>query len=287
MSGRGRGRRGGKAKVSVSREFLKRSAAEAGLDDRHLRVLTDITHPTLFADFLWHSEGGYWDEDEHQQQQQRNHLPPKLETTTDVIKPEDPTSSSSVSVAAAGNSKSSQSSKRSAGTIYWMNRQRELTTRMQASTHYIRCGDDPFSLLALNQQPYSAFTNSTCSRTPDREFLTSLSKLGSDERYFPMELLAPHKLAQQKTSLARTTSSSGGTDGDVLVRTTTDMGVGGGDIPDAGEENNKTNEEEGEGEEEEAEQFNIEEEEEGEDYTTNYYNTDDESDGGDGGEPTF
>jgi hypothetical protein len=157
-----------------------------------------------------------------------------------------------------------------------MNRQRELTTRMQASTHYVRCdggSGDPLSLL-YPQYAAGSFNPTNSSQTPDRIFLTSLSKLGSDERYFPMELLAPHKLTQQRSSMARATSSGG---------TTTDMG---GDIPGAGEENtNKTNEEEGE--EEEVEQFNIEEEEEGEDYTTNYYNTDDESDGGDGGEPTF
>jgi hypothetical protein len=286
MSGRGRDRRGGKAKVSVSREFLKRSAAEAGLDDRHLRVLTDITHPTLFGDFLWHSEGGYWDEQDEQQsqaisqlQQQSKQAKPKM---SDAIKPEDPTSSG---VSVATGNKSSQSSKRSTGTIYWMNRQRELTTRMQASTHHIRSdgggSGDPLSLL-YPQYAAGSFNPTNSSQTPDRIFLTSLSKLGSDERYFPMELLAPHKLTQQRSSMARSTSS-GGNEGDALVRTTTDMG---GDIPDAGEENaNKTNEEEGE--EEEAEQFNIEEEEEGEDYTTNYYNTDDESEGGDGGEPTF
>jgi hypothetical protein len=61
--GRGRGG-GGRSALTSSRELLKRSAAEAGLDDRHIKVLSDITRPALFPDFLWKSTGRYWNEDD-------------------------------------------------------------------------------------------------------------------------------------------------------------------------------------------------------------------------------
>ena len=60
--GGGRGRGGSnKSTLSSSKELLKRSAFEAGLDDRHIKVLSDITRPPLFPDFLWKSTGHYWD----------------------------------------------------------------------------------------------------------------------------------------------------------------------------------------------------------------------------------
>jgi hypothetical protein len=63
--GGGRGRGGSKSSNSnATKELLKRSASEAGLDDRHVKVLSDITRPPLFPDFLWKSSGNYWNEEE-------------------------------------------------------------------------------------------------------------------------------------------------------------------------------------------------------------------------------
>ena len=62
--GGGRGRGGSKSTSNATKELLKRSASEAGLDDRHVKVLSDITRPPLFPDFLWKSSGNYWNEEE-------------------------------------------------------------------------------------------------------------------------------------------------------------------------------------------------------------------------------
>ena len=58
MSGRGRGRgRGRGAPPSGARLLLRRSAQEAGLGATSLKTLADITKPSLFPDYEWHSSG--------------------------------------------------------------------------------------------------------------------------------------------------------------------------------------------------------------------------------------
>jgi hypothetical protein len=92
-----------RGQLSQGKEFLKQSAQEAGLDDRHMKLLSAITRPALFPDFTWHSSGnGYWDEADDERS---NELV--------VIK-------------------------RAASTVYLMNKQRELNDRIQRSCHHIR-----------------------------------------------------------------------------------------------------------------------------------------------------
>lgn len=95
-SKRGRGRGGSR---SVSKEFLKRSAAESGLDSSHLKDLDDIITPPLYPDFHWKSTGGYWDE---------------ATKTSDASKKKDP----------------------SGGVVFCINRQRKLLEEFRARYHH-------------------------------------------------------------------------------------------------------------------------------------------------------
>ena len=98
MSSRGgRGGRGrGYTPPSGAQLYLKRSAKEAGLDDRNLR---DITKPcALFPPLTWHSNGTIWNE------QDDDEIP---ETTT----------------------------KRTSSTVYMIQKGREMRNRMQTLYH--------------------------------------------------------------------------------------------------------------------------------------------------------
>lgn len=146
-----RGRRGrGAGRASISREFLKRSVAEAGLDDRHLKTLTDITQPTLFPDFLWHSSGTLWDG----------------ESNTSSKKP--------VQV------------KRSTATVHTLNQQRQLwrrydqmivpSTMSSTDVHRYRRQNS----IRKEQLPDKMILQS---------FSKTNRLLATDQRYFPAELL--------------------------------------------------------------------------------------------------
>jgi hypothetical protein len=91
-------RRGGR-KPSVAKELLKRSAAEAGVDNSV--ALEDITKPKLYPDFLWFSDGTYWDG-------QTPATTPTATGAADVTKRQPP------------------------GAVKLMNKQRELSARFQA-----------------------------------------------------------------------------------------------------------------------------------------------------------
>jgi hypothetical protein len=309
MSGKRGGRGGGASKLSVSKELLKRSAAEAGLDDRHLKVLSDITRPPLFPDFYWHSAGKYWEaasvEDEV------------------VVVPDGGGSSFARKRPHSTKSEASpalQQAQRPASVIALMNKQRELFARMQNGPYGIR----PTPVMDVVRYNRRRRHNETAqhSRHPDVRVLASLScttsnnsssdvldtaatmmrPLGSDVRYFPAELLGPAPTAASapvvvpKTPLPRcaavqTSPNTNSTPLDELawreakrlrassVGDKDESGGGGGGV-DQDEDDELA--------------LNLpEEEEEGEDYTTNYYNTDDEEDHKDGGgggdeeEPTF
>eukprot|EP00934_Nitzschia_sp_Nitz4_P009104 Nitzschia sp. Nitz4//scaffold53_size117307//30836//31516//NITZ4_003761-RA/size117307-processed-gene-0.6-mRNA-1//1//CDS//3329554178//9094//frame0 len=103
MSGRGRGR--GRAPPSGARLMLQKSAQEAGLDAGNLRNLQDITKPSLFPDFLWHSSG--W----------QGHDPA-------------PPTQTSANNSSSGNKRSSN--------IYLINKSREIHHRLQNSPYYVR-----------------------------------------------------------------------------------------------------------------------------------------------------
>lgn len=247
MSKRG-GRGGGAPKLSVSKELLKRSAAEAGLDDRHLKVLTDITRPPLFPDFLWLSTGKYWDPDDKPTQQ-----------TTELV-----------------------TTKRPAGTISLMNKQRELTARMQAGPHYVR----PTAVIDVVR--YSSRSNNKLHMAPDAIVTESMgktnTKLATDSRYFPAELLHPQKTKAVDAVVVRKATAI--TDAVVVkleeLASKESSTVGGGTAASA------AGGLQGDDDDGLPAELPPEEEEDGEDYTTNYYNTDDdEGSDGDDGEPTF
>jgi hypothetical protein len=327
MSGKrgGRGGFGGASKLSVSKELLKRSAAEAGLDDRHLKVLSDITRPPLFPDFYWHSAGKYWEaanvEDE------------VVEAVADggsssfARKQRHPHSIKSESAASP---QPLQQAQRPASVIALMNKQRELFARMQNGPYGIR-PTPVMDVVRFNRRRNNETANH--SHHPDVRVLASLScaaskhgsssvldttatmtrPLGSDARYFPAELLGPttksaavvvpkpplpRKIARGSAAaaaaagvVAQTSTNSTSTPLDELAwresKRLRATSVGDKDESGGG----------GGGDLDEDDELALnlpEEEEDGEDYTTNYYNTDDEEDHKDGGgggdgeeEPTF
>lgn len=251
--GRGGGRGGwggGRGGLSQSKEFLKRSAQEAGLDDRHMKLLSDITKPALFPDILWNATGdGYWDDTEE------NAISNELIVT-----------------------------KRTPSIFYIMNKQREIIDRMQRSCHYIR------PAVTVDVVRYNTTNNyATPADVAVLNAMGMNGKLASDERYFPVELLPHHPSNNLKKKASGSTKRKHGNklltnaDGipvlDDFGEEIMDEkgGDGGGDDDgsnDDDEDNNLEIEDDGE-------------EEDGEDYTTNYYESDNDDDGGDDDEPTF
>jgi hypothetical protein len=287
MSRRG-GRGGGSGNHSkssvVSKELLKRSASEAGLDDRHLKILTDITRPPLFPDFLWHSNGKYWNEGEISIDNQHAHQ--QASTSTEPSTTKLPSSA-----------------------VCMMNKQRELTMRMQSGPHYIRPPD------VMDIVRYSDRKGANEPSLPDAFVLASTSrtnrKLATDTRYFPPELLSRRKHVikpQQpqpldgikRLSRARKSALIPNFDAAVLnleelatqesssrnrprSNTNTSVGKNAASAEAASADGNDNYEDDDD---------NIaaapEDEEEGEDYTTNYYKSDDDdSNDGRDGEPTY
>lgn len=316
--GGGRGRGGSKSTLSSSKEMLKRSASEAGLDDRHIKVLSDITRPPLFPDFLWKSTGHYWNEDDvtvnnnHDMQQQLN-----------PIKTEPSLVPSPVLTC----------KKLPASMIGMINKQRELTKRFQNSAYYIRPST------AVDIVRYSDRMDGNKShlphRTPDMAVLASLSVCATndngsakliptadDTKYFPEELL-PIKKAnikrrngqssrnsqpksdfstatavaiklenlgyQEETGKMRTISITSNTSNDDLMLTVPAPAIANARKSSEADETVLDDMEDDE-EDNEDDNHMLEEhveEELGEDYTTNYYASDDENNDDDDGEPTY
>lgn len=252
---------GGRGGLSQSKEFLKRSAQEAGLDDRHMKLLSDITRPAFYPDVLWRASGdGYWNEND--------------ESTTK-------------------NGKSNELIilKRLPTVINTMNKQRELMNRFQKSSHYVRPD------VAVDIERYSTLNDASLTLpAADVAVLQSLGrngKLATDDRYFPTELIYPNinnnrkkkqNLLDKANRMKKTLSSN--LDDDEVVGDDADNA----DTKRGGDSDNDDDDDELE----QFEQIEDDEEEEGEDYTTNYYESDndDAASGGAGGgdddnEPTF
>jgi hypothetical protein len=160
-------RRGGR-KPSVSKELLKRSAAEAGLDNS--AALQDITKPRLYPDFLWHSDGTGWDGEP---------------TNASATAPATATTTTAAAATAADATKRPPPP----STVKLMNKQRELSSRFQ--TLY----KDLHETAVMPTVP------------PDEALLQSFSKtnrkLVKDTRYFPEDLVASKKVkAAAKTKQA-------------------------------------------------------------------------------------
>jgi len=178
--GRGRGRgRGGPP--SGARLLLQRSAKEAGLDDGNLRSLQDITKPSLFPDYEWHSDGT---------------------VGHGILEPTPVASVSSLSVgnnfvstAAAAATVTPSSSglekrsellvvakpKRSPSAIYLINKSREIHHRFQSSAFYVHpTQEDDVIRYGKERQ-----------RQQQRSDLLILKQMGNtaDASYIPPELL--------------------------------------------------------------------------------------------------
>ena len=201
--------------------MLQKSAQEAGLDAGKLR---NLQVPKLFPDYSWHSSGRLWNPDK------------------------------------AGTEPQPPPQKRTAATIFLINKSREIHHRFQASSQYIRPTHE-VDVVRYGKRPRVK---------PDLSVLEHMGRL-ADPHYIPPELL--------KTSGIELSSRKELNILDEL------------DANETKRRHDATGEVDGEDEEGEDNSSDVqepeEEEEEVADYTTNYYASEDESDGGGDGEATF
>lgn len=240
MSGRGRGR--GRAPPTGARLLLQRSAQEAGLDAGNLRNLEDITKPKLFPDYEWHSSG------------RQGHEPGD---------PANPTASTS----ALPSPNTIAHNKRSASTVYLINKSREMHHRFQNSPYYVRPTQE-VDVVRYGKRPRPM--------EPDVAVLEHVGKT-ADPRYIPEELL--QKIGDNQLSMKEMAKNN------APKKTLEEM---------AAEELNRRQQakdaaEEGDEDElSDSPEQEDDEEEEVADYTANHFSSDDESAGDVGGdEATF
>jgi hypothetical protein len=290
--------------MSQSKLLLQRSAQEAGLDnDRQMISLQEIIRPSLFSDFTWHSSGQPWTSaDNDKLELQPDEQPSSSQTennnndSTAVVKVEEPEPVHIV--------------KRPACVVVMIKKQRQLWEAFSKSSHNVRhCPDvdvarygkqtvstapDQAVLLSMTAGTTSSSTNHQPGGTnppqqddtdssPGRPVVSfmeqqqqsnSNSKLATDERFFPAELLSTQKQLQSAQKARNPEKKT-------LTALLEDMNK----MEDNDEEKENEDDDEFPEAEEELEADDIE------DYTMNYFDTDDEegSDGGDngGGEATF
>jgi len=160
--GGGRGGRGGRGSASAARvntqNLLKRSAVEAGLSSGTATAsgnsdhsayfatsMEDIIRPRLFPDILWHSSGrrGHDKDGDHGDKAVVSE-PIKTEDTPNEAVAEtnrsvlDATASSSAANATRSPHPKLAHQKRSASTIYILNKQRQINQLWQQSAQYVR-----------------------------------------------------------------------------------------------------------------------------------------------------
>jgi hypothetical protein len=233
---------------------LQRSAQEAGLDAGNLRNLEDITKPKLFPDYEWHSSG----------------IQGHVNTTNTLSSSEESSALPAVPVPATSSTTPPVAAKRSASTIYLINKSRELHHRFQNSPFYVRPTQE-VDVVRYGKRP--------CPMEPDILVLEHSGKT-VDPRYVPEELLQQTGISQ----LSMKEMMAEDPDAPKRQKTLEEMAAEelqirrqaaaeaeeGGDLSDGIEQ-------EDEGEEEDA------------DYAANHYDSDVESDGGggDGDEATF
>ncbi|GAX16932.1 hypothetical protein FisN_5Hh309 [Fistulifera solaris] len=277
MSGRGRGRgRGrGSGPLSQSKLLLKRSAQEAGLDnDREMMSIQEIVRPSLYPDILWQSSG--------------NDAAHPTSSNPFVIKEEETEES--------GQAQQIVIAKRPATVVSMIQKQRQLFEALNKSSHFVQ--QNPMTDVARYGQQ-------TIRTAPDQNVLLSMSghqginpmssnelnenetevpvtitsasierqkvysKLATDERYFPAELLSTRK---QLESAREARNPQRKTLTDLLAE----------------EEKIQATEEQLQEEDEEiGEELEDMDEEEVEDYTTNYYDSDNDVSVDGDGEATF
>lgn len=237
--------------MSNAKLLLKRSAQEAGLDDRHLTTLEEITHPPLFPDILWHSSG------------RRRSIEEEIAAATEPP-PIDPTSTAPPAPPEL------VVTRRPPNIVYMINKQREINEALQQSSMYVM-SEPPEIAMRLSYKRKRR-------ERPDVEVLESIGhRLSTDARYFPAELLV---------GLTSTTTAVSGT---IRTKRTSSLDVprkleeleqrerarSGSDPKQPPAPDDDLAEPEPEPEEDEIE-----------DYTTNYYESEEESEG-EQGEATF
>mmetsp|Transcript_1971 Transcript_1971/g.4302 ORF Transcript_1971/g.4302 Transcript_1971/m.4302 type:complete len:246 (+) Transcript_1971:69-806(+) len=165
MSGRGRGR--GRAPPTGARLLLQRSAKEAGLDDRNLRNLQDITKPQLFPDYEWHSNG-----------RKGHNLPGEpIVQASSVLSAAAENGAELVAVAKP---------KRSAKSIHLINKSREIHDRFQNSAYYVQLAQEADVIRHGKERQQQQ-------RRADLLILKQMSKT-ADPQFIPPELLRDEDL---------------------------------------------------------------------------------------------
>jgi hypothetical protein len=260
--------------LSHSKLLLKRSAQEAGLDnDREMMSIQEIVRPSLYPDILWQSSG--------------NDAAHPTSSNPFVIKEEADESGQAQQIVIA---------KRPASVVSMIQKQRQLFEALNKSSHFvqqnpmtdvarygqqtIRTAPDQNVLLSMSGHqginPMSTndlYENETevpvtiTSASIERQKV--YSKLATDERYFPAELLSTRK---QLESAREARNPQRKTLTDLLAE----------------EEKIQATEEQLQEEDEEiGEELEDMDEEEVEDYTTNYYDSDNDVSVDGDGEATF
>lgn len=264
--------------MSQSKLLLRRSAQEAGLDnDREMMSIQEIVRPSLYPDIMWQSSGN-----------QKDAVHPTSSNPFVKMEEESETPNQTQEIVIA---------KRPASVVSMIQKQRQLFEALNKSSHFVQ--QNPMTDVARYGQQ-------TVRTAPDQNVLLSMSghqgitpinndeheseaeappvitsgslnhqkvysKLATDERYFPAELLSTRKQLESAREARNPQRKT---------------------LTDLLEEEEKTQdtddplqEEDEEGGGEELEDL---EEEEVEDYTTNYYDSEGDASDGDGdGEATF
>jgi hypothetical protein len=281
------------------------------MDDRTHLTLEAITHPPLFPDLLWHSSG------------KQGHIhwtsqPSAVPSSSSIASSSgDPSVAAPLAIAsaavAASEAPPSQPSvalsnpKRPTSIINLINKHREVLQAFNESSQYLRITSDSATDLPRFFHGEDG-SNGLLQQKPDVRVLSGLGKLGSDPKYFPVELLPSHdpplgRLSQSKkrkrtgtaSSWSRSNANSKSTRWEELAQreTTTATPTVGTNVAEeealtgATAKPGKAAELDENDDEDAADDLPAEDEEEDlEDYTKDYYESEGESDGGDG-EATF
>ena len=264
--------------MAHSKLLLKRSAQEAGLDnDREMMSIQEIVRPPLYPDILWQSSGN---------QNESTHPA----SSNPFVKMEEESEETA-------QAKEIVIAKRPASVVSMIQKQRQLFEALNKSSHFVqqnpmtdvarygqqtvRTAPDQNVLLSMSGHQGINPMNShdlyereaevpsvVTSMTVVRQ--TVYSKLATDERYFPAELLSTRK---QLESAREARNPQRKTLTDLLAE----------------EEKTRATEDQLQEEDEEGigEELEDMDEDEVEDYTTNYYDSEDDVSVDGDGEATF
>lgn len=250
MSGRGRGKykppTGGKA-------FLMRSAEECGLDSRNLRSLQDITRPALFPDINLHSSGD--NRILRLMAQKKAEEVAKAEAAGMPIPDDDDKPKRLAGV------------KRSAQTIYLIQKGREIQQRIQSSVFYVRPTKDVPDVVRYNDStkpPPQVDARAVLSHCLEGRTTTEMG------RFVPEELVSGQIKNTSQSNDDKSKSKINLADLEAEERQRKRLGSA--DEQDLGDEEIVADEGE---------------EDDGADYMQNHYESEGDESAGEGGEATF